>query len=123
MLVLAGWTLVLRGLYLLPASQDPGLDLDAGASFDLNLSVYLPAVLLSVLLVVALPIAVGRRGAVLLSAALATATLAFALWVLNRQELTSHIPGLASSLWGAAGLSATALLVCGAGLALRSTRH
>ncbi len=110
LLVVAAWGAVLRGLFLLPASTDPAVDLEAWASFAENVSVYLPALALCVLLLVALPVSVGGRRAAPVGVLAGLAVGCFALWVLTRGALLDYLPGLSASLWLAVGLGGVGLL-------------
>ncbi len=108
--VVLGWLVVLRGLFLLPASADPALDLDAGASFGLNVAVYLPAVVLTAALLVAVPVALTARAWRVVVLLTAVTTGAFGLWVLAHDDLTAYLPGLAGSAQVAVALGTAGLL-------------
>jgi len=111
-LVLVGWLVVLRGLYLLPPSPSPELDLEAGPAFGLSVEVYLPSVAVTVLLAVLLVVAVLPRPfapAAALTAAAVSGS--FAFWVLTRDALLTNRPGLGGHLVAATVLSAAALVV------------
>lgn len=120
LLVVGGWATLLSGLYLQPASADPELDLEAGGSFAAGLTVYLPALALSVALLVALGIVVlaGRvlSGIVGITAGVVVAL--FAWWVSAQGYLTAYLPGLGDLLGPAAVLGAAAAAVSLVGMAL-----
>ena len=112
-LVGVAWATVLYGLFLTPVSTDPLLDLEAGPSFAVNLFVYLPALALSVLLVVALVVAFAHRKGAVAGAAVAVVVGAFAMWVLAQQELLAFRPELRVALLVAQALSLLGLLAFG----------
>ena len=118
LLLSAAWVVVLRGLFLLPVSNSPELDLEAGPAFAINISVYLPALALSLLLLVALPVSVaaGRGAAVGAVAGLAVSV--FALWVLTQHALLDYFPGLTAALSLATGLGIVGILAYLAAYAL-----
>ena len=111
LLAVGAWALLLRGLFLLPPAEDPSVDLDAGTSFEINIDVYLPAIALTVLLLVVLPfVAVMRLGSLLgIGACLISA--GYAMWVDAHHQLLEYIPALSSALRLAGGLSAAGLLL------------
>ena len=121
LLVLLGWLAVLRGLYLLPPSTRPELDLEAGPAFGVTVEVYRPAMAIAAFLIVLLPVGViARRLGPAAVVAAASVSGAFGLWVLTRNELLDYRPGLSGHLWVGAALSATALVVaCAAAMASR----
>jgi len=112
-LVLLGWVVLLRGLHLSPSPR-PELDLEAGPAFGTTVEVYLPAIGLTAILVVLLPVGLLARrlwpAAALTAACLAGA---FGLWVLTRSELLAHLPGLKGHLVAHTVLSAAALVLAG----------
>jgi hypothetical protein len=96
-LVVAGWLAVLDGLFLLPPSRTPARDLEAGPAFDVNLTVYLPSVVLTGALAIGLLVAVlGRAASV--TAGCAAAAAVFALWVSGDDALCAYLPGLRGTL-------------------------
>jgi hypothetical protein len=110
-LVVAGWAVLLRGLFILAPSDDPLADLDAGASFGINSEVYIPAIALTVGLLVAIPVVLLTRPGSVIGIGACVAAVGFAMWVLSQQELLNYIPGLDSAVRLAASLSVTSLLV------------
>lgn len=118
-LVLVGWVALLRGLYSSPASDDPALDLDAGSSFAVNVDVYLPALALTAMLVLAMPVTLAVRAGSVVGVIAALATGGFAIWTFSHHDLLAYLPGLSDALWLTGGLSIAAvlLLVLEAGIA------
>ena len=119
LLVAAGWLMVLRGLFLLPVSNDPHLDLEAGPAFAINVSVYLPVVVLTVLLVVAVPLAAATSRGAEVGVAISAVVGAFVYWVMTQEALLRYVPGLRPSLLVAAALVGIGLLVLCLTLATR----
>lgn len=111
LLLAAGWVLVLRGLFLLPVPDDPELDLEAGPAFALNVSVYLPALALTVLLVVAIPCAAAVSRGAEVGVVIAAVVGGFVWWVLTQEPLLRYIPGLRNGLLLAAAVTGMGLLV------------
>ena len=110
-LLLGGWAVLLRGLYLLPRSTVPEYDLDAGGRFAMSIDVYLPALALSLLLLVAAPFVVLlRRGSIGGVAASATAVL-FLVRVAQHDTLQSYVPQLDGAILMAFGLVAAAFFL------------
>ncbi len=122
LLLVAAWGVVLRGLFLLPPSTDPALDLEAGPAFAVNFSVYLPALVLCILLLVALPVSVGTRRGAPVGVAAGFAVGIFALWVLTQRSLLGYFPGLRAALWLAIGLVCAGLLAYSMAYALQPTK-
>lgn len=110
LLVTAGWALLLQGLFLLAPSRDPFVDLDAGESFGVNVAVYVPAIVLTVGLLVAIPVVVLNRRGNMVGMGACVVAAGFATWVLSQQELLSYIPGLDWALQLAAIMSGASLL-------------
>ena len=119
LLIAAGWVMVLRGLFVPPVSHDPELDLEAGGAFAINLSVYLPVAVLTILLVVALAVAAATSRGPEVGIATAAVVGAFVWWVLVQEPLLQYIPTLRASLLLAAGLVGGGLLVLCLTLATR----
>ena len=110
-LLLGGWAVLLRGLYLLPHSTVPEYDLDAGGRFAMSIEVYIPALALSLLLLVAGPFVVLRRhGSIGGVAATATAVV-FLGWVSQHHVLQSYVPQLDGAVFVAFGLVAAAFFM------------
>lgn len=93
-LVGVAWAAVLYGLFLTPVSTDPVLDLEAGPSFAVNLFVYLPALALSVVLLVALIASLAHGKGAVAGAAVAVAVGSFTMWVLAQPDLLAYRPEL-----------------------------
>jgi Na+/H+ antiporter NhaC len=111
--LLIGWALLLRGLYLLPVSDDTLLDLEAGPAFAINLWVYLPSIALTAALLVSVPLVVFTRVGSVVGIGVGLIAGGFAAWVHSRQELLDYIPGLVGALWlaGAFSIGAVTVLV------------
>ena len=110
-LLLGGWAVLLRGLYLLPRSTVPEYDLEAGGRFAMSIDVYLPVLALSLLLLVAAPFVVLRRhGSIGGVAASATAAV-FLGWVSQQDALQSYVPDLDGAVFVAFGLVAAAFFL------------
>lgn len=120
LLVACGWAAVLAGLYLQPVSEDPELDLEAGGSFAAGLTVYLPALALSVVLVVTvvLVLLTSRTVAGVFGTGAGVVVTLFAWWVSAQDYLTAYVPGLTGLLWPAALLGVAAAVVSLVGLVL-----
>lgn len=119
LVVAAGWAAVLRGLFLLPVSPDPRLDLEAGPAFAINVAVYLPAVVLTVLLVVAVPVAAATSRGSEIGLAASALVAAFIWWAMVQEPLLLYVPGLRSTLLIAAGLVVVGMVVLAVALATR----
>ena len=122
LLVAVAWAAVLRGLFLLPASADPGRDLEAGPAFAENVAVYLPAAALTVVVPCALAAAVRLRNGQAAGAAAAVMVGGFGLWVLTRSALLGYLPGLGSTVWVAIGLAVAGLAAFGVDLVQHPAR-
>ena len=110
-LLLGGWAVLLRGLYLLPRTTGPEYDLEAGGRFAMSIDVYLPALALSLLLLVVGPFVVLRRhGSIGGVAASATAAV-FLGWVSQQDALQSYVPDLDGAILMAFGLVAAAFFL------------
>ncbi|MCK9823005.1 hypothetical protein NOCD_05860 [Nocardioides cavernae] len=110
-LLLGGWAVLLRGLYLLPRTTVPEYDLEAGGRFAMSIDVYLPALALSLLLLVVGPFVVLRRhGSIGGVAASATAAV-FLGWVSQQDALQSYVPDLDGAILMAFGLVAAAFFL------------
>lgn len=112
LLVVAAWVVVLRGLYLLPASTRIEHDLDAGQSFGVNVAVYVPAMGLTLLLTALLLVGIRARHVGSLAAGMAAClTSAFGFWALTQDVVLDILPTLDLHLWFNIGLSSIAILV------------
>ncbi|KQV69787.1 hypothetical protein ASC64_08160 [Nocardioides sp. Root122] len=110
-MLLGGWAVLLRGLYLLPRTTVPEYDLEAGGRFAMSIDVYLPALALSLLLLVVGPFVVLRRhGSIGGVAASATAAV-FLGWVSQQDALQSYVPDLDGAILMAFGLVAAAFFL------------
>ena len=102
----AAWAVLLRGLWFAPISSDPVVDLEGGGGFAAGLSVYLPAICLTLVFVVAL--VVGRRNPRSVAPLVVTLAVAgFAGWVLTQGYLLDFRPTLAAHLWLSIALAVT----------------
>jgi hypothetical protein len=110
-LLLGGWAVLLRGLYLLPRSTVPEYDLDAGGRFAMSIDVYLPALALSLLLLVAAPFVVLRRHGSIGGAAASATAAVFLGWVSQQDALQSNVPDLDGAILVAFGLVAAAFFL------------
>ena len=110
-LLLGGWAVLLRGLFLLPRTTVPEYDLEAGGRFAMSIDVYLPALALSLLLLVVGPFVVLRRhGSIGGVAASATAAV-FLGWVSQQDALQSYVPDLDGAILVAFGFVAAAFFL------------
>ncbi|GAB3083883.1 hypothetical protein [Pedococcus soli] len=110
-LLCAAWGVLLFGLFGLPASDDPMVELEAGPSFAINLEVYLPAIVLTLVLLLAVLAVLRDRAATAVGIGAALVAGAFAAWVLNEEPLLDYLPQLRSTLLFSGGLSMLSLLL------------
>lgn len=111
-MVLIGWAVVLVGLYVIPVSPDPELDLEAGGSFAAGFAIYLPATALTVLLLGLLPTAVWAKWVGPLAVVMAACLVCpFGFWILAQDYLLDYRPGLEALVWFHIGLSGAALIL------------
>ena len=110
-LATTAWSVLLRGLWFAPVSSDQEVDLEGGGGFAAGFGVYLPALGLTLLFLVALIVgAFNTRSAAPL---VVTVTMAgFAGWVLAQDYLLDYKPTLGFHLWLSIALATT-----GAGVA------
>lgn len=113
LIVLAGWLAVFRGLYLLPTSPRPEFDLEAGSGFGVTMEVYLPALMITVLLLLILTVGAIAREVGLAVVMVGVMTLTFEFWTLTRSELLDYLPGLTTHLWLSIAFNGTALIIVG----------
>src|SRR6476469_7442359 len=109
-LVTVAWSVLLRGLWFSPASSDQTVDLEGGGGFAAGFGVYLPAIGLSLVFLVALVVgARNPRSAAPLVVSLAV--LGFAVWVLTQGYLLDYLPTLQFHLWLSIALATVGALV------------
>ena len=113
LIVLIGWLVVFRGLYLLPVPPRQEFDLEAGSGFGVTMEVYVPALMITVLLMLILTVGAISHEVGLSVVRVGVMTLTFEFWTLTRSELLDYLPGLTTHLWLSIALHGTALSVVG----------
>ena len=109
-LATCAWSVLLRGLWFAPASSDQTVDLEAGGGFAAGFGVYLPAIGLSLVFLVAL-IAGARNPRSAAPLVVSLAVLGFAVWVLTQGHLLDYLPTLQFHLWLSIALATVGALV------------
>ncbi|PKH43542.1 hypothetical protein SAMN05192575_1042 [Nocardioides alpinus] len=93
------WLLVMVGLWLSPTSPDPRLDLEGGGSFAAALTVYLPAIGITVAAVVMAIVAACTRAWVTAAVTVGGMTALFSAWTLSQDYLLDYRPSMDFYLW------------------------
>ncbi len=110
-ITLVAWLIILWGLYFAPISPYPDFDLEAGAAFGVSLAVYLPAMLLSVLVLVLLVVGAITRLLGVAAAVIGCLVAPFGLSILSQHDLLRYRPGLSDYVWVGIALSCIGLVV------------
>jgi hypothetical protein len=119
------WGRLCEGL-LLPPSDDPMVDLEAGGGFAASVLVYLPGLVLTAVLAGLVLVALSPRPAsapVLIAAA--GVVVAFTAYVLIQDALLAHyltdyLPGLGAHVWQAMALAEVSIVPAAASTVVRS---
>ena len=120
------WGRLCEGLLLLPPSDDPMVDLEAGGGFAASIFVYLPGLVLTAVLAGLVLVALSPRPAsapVLIAAA--GVIVAFTAYVLIQDALLAHyltdyLPGLGAHVWQAMALAEVSIVPAAASTVVRS---
>jgi hypothetical protein len=106
---LCSWAVVMCGLRFSPVSTDQRVDLEGGGGFAAALTVYWPALGITLLVGGLVVSTAFTRAWVAATVIMGTTTAAFSVWTLTQDYLMDYRPSLDTYLWLSLALATTAL--------------